>query len=203
MMNEAETLKWLFNNGNAIIRYKAATELSDEPEVYDVEVLERDLLAHEEVKYWLGCITGKTDRMSNFHNSPDTCFENCMGKLSQFGIKTGMPALDEKTKVYLENLPGLYEKKASRLMSHFKTAWESRWFKSCVEHLEKFRTENGTYRFPKHYLKERRNSYFVTGGHTGLGENRRKKITLEIESTFWMMKIKKDLKQSGKNTIIK
>lgn len=79
------------------------------------------------------------------------------------------------------------------LMSHFPQVLSSSWFTSKLKHLEKYLTGNGTYRFPEHYMKEKKDSYFVTGGHTGLGENRRRKSAFEIESTYWVMKIKRDM----------
>jgi hypothetical protein len=76
------------------------------------------------------------------------------------------------------------------LMSRFRTARSSPWFVRCIKHLEGFRTNRGTYRFPAEYLKERKNTYWITGGHMGLGENRRKRLAREIESTFWMLRIR-------------
>ena len=75
------------------------------------------------------------------------------------------------------------------LMSRFPIALSNHWFKSNLRRLLQYATDNGTYRFPGHYIKEKRNSYFVTGAHMGLGENRRRKIALEIESSFWLLKI--------------
>ncbi|MDP8204623.1 MAG: hypothetical protein P9L95_08850, partial [Candidatus Tenebribacter mawsonii] len=75
------------------------------------------------------------------------------------------------------------------LMSPFKVARESKWYKNCLKHLEQFKQKNGTYLFPKEYLKEKNNSYFITGSHMGLGENRRSKDGLALESTFWMLKL--------------
>lgn len=76
------------------------------------------------------------------------------------------------------------------LMAHFPYLAGHAWFMSALCHLETFRTDNGTYNFPKHYLGEKQ-GYWVCGMHMGLGENRRAKIANELESTFWMMSIKK------------
>ena len=35
------------------------------------------------------------------------------------------------------------------MMSNFRVAIKSKWFKNCMNHLEQFRTEKGTYLFPK------------------------------------------------------
>ena len=53
-----------------------------------------------------------------------------------------------------------------------------------------FRTPQGTYRFPGGYLRESE-GYYVSGYGMGLGENRRKPLGLEIESTFRMLKIRR------------
>ncbi len=74
------------------------------------------------------------------------------------------------------------------LMSHFKAARRSEWFKKTLRHLETFES-NGLYRFPPAYLHEGKNKYYVLGGHMGLGENRKIRASLLLESTAWMMRI--------------
>ena len=74
----------------------------------------------------------------------------------------------------------------------FKSARKSEWFTNGIQQLERFRVTAGTYRFPSNYLMEKRNSYYLyQGAHMGLGENRRFRRALEIESTFRMLRIKK------------
>jgi len=75
------------------------------------------------------------------------------------------------------------------LMSYFKTARSSHWFAENTKMLEGFRNHNGRYLLPKEYIREKRNSYFAMASHMGFGENRRRRISLEIESSFWMLKI--------------
>ncbi len=75
------------------------------------------------------------------------------------------------------------------LMSHFPSAVKHVWFANALCHLEKFQTERGTYLFPRHFLKEG-TGYWVSGMHMSLGENRRAKTALELESTFRMMLLK-------------
>ncbi|WP_419661052.1 hypothetical protein [Desulfosarcina variabilis] len=70
------------------------------------------------------------------------------------------------------------------LMARFKNATNSDWMKKCINHLEEFKTATGTYTFPKNYLSEK---------YVRLGENRRKKNAIEIESTFRMLLLKKTL----------
>lgn len=67
------------------------------------------------------------------------------------------------------------------------------WFRRNLDFLEGFLTTNGTYIFPEEYLKEN-NHHWLLGNHMGLGENRKKQEKwCELESTFWMLKIKKNV----------
>lgn len=74
-------------------------------------------------------------------------------------------------------------------MARYPEAVQSEWFKRMMEHLESFRTEEGCWKFPASYLTEGQNKYFVGGGHMGLGENKKNRNALKIESTAWMMRI--------------
>ncbi|OPX46006.1 hypothetical protein CLHUN_04810 [Ruminiclostridium hungatei] len=76
------------------------------------------------------------------------------------------------------------------LIARFPYAADYPWFIDAIKHLETFRTERGTYAFPKPYLPEKE-GYWVSAAHMGLGENRKVNISRELESTFWMLKIKK------------
>ncbi|MBN1814643.1 MAG: hypothetical protein JXA14_22575 [Anaerolineae bacterium] len=82
------------------------------------------------------------------------------------------------------------------LMAHFPMARAHRWFRESLSHLETYRAEQGTYVFPRPYLREDQSGYWVTGAYMGLEENRRSKQALELESTFWMLKIRRLI---GKN----
>lgn len=79
------------------------------------------------------------------------------------------------------------------LMSQFHSARKNYWFITCFKKLESYKTDKGTYLLPKSCLIERSSGYWVIGAYMGLGENRRVKKWAEIESTFWMAKIKKEI----------
>jgi hypothetical protein len=79
------------------------------------------------------------------------------------------------------------------LLSQFPTARKNSWFITCFEKLKSYKTEKGTYLLPKSCLIERPSGYWVMGAYMGFGENRRVKKWAEIESTFWMAKIKKEV----------
>lgn len=76
------------------------------------------------------------------------------------------------------------------LMSHFAVARKHRWFKECLQHLEQYKTEEGRWCFPREYLKEKPSGYYVSGAYMGLEENRRSSKSIELESTFRMLRIK-------------
>jgi hypothetical protein len=75
------------------------------------------------------------------------------------------------------------------LLSRFPGTLSHPWFIKNMDRLESFAVEDGKYTFPKQHIQERRNSYFVAGGHMGLGEDRRRKLAYTMESTFWMNRI--------------
>lgn len=77
---------------------------------------------------------------------------------------------------------------AMELMSHFKPARESGWFRKSLQHLQQFE-KDGLYEFPAGYMTEGRDKYYVGGGHMGLGENRKSKAAIKIESTAWMLRL--------------
>lgn len=83
------------------------------------------------------------------------------------------------------------------LMSNFRVARKHPWFLENVKRLEEYRTENGTFIFPRAYLPERASGYWVTSAYMGIGENRRKRIAIEIEATFWMLKIRKNCQDAN------
>lgn len=73
----------------------------------------------------------------------------------------------------------------AQYISKYPPARKTQWFIDLLSYLEKYRTANGTYIFPKEFLTET-TGYAVGGKHMSFGENRRKKNWLEIESTFFM-----------------
>jgi hypothetical protein len=106
-------------------------------------------------------------------------------------------------------LPGFFNvellkesKKTSNLLlimeifAHFKSAIKSKWFQNCVQLLESFKTIRGTYRLPTNYLSEKPSGYWNMGAYMGMGEDRTTKEWCEIESTYWILKIKGAIKNS-------
>jgi len=77
------------------------------------------------------------------------------------------------------------------LLAHFPAAHQSAWFQEGMRLLETHRTERGTYAFPAAFLKEAKAGYYVGGEYMGLEDTRRTAKTLELESTFRMLLLKK------------
>jgi hypothetical protein len=77
------------------------------------------------------------------------------------------------------------------LGAHFKSARKSEWFRQGIATLEEHQTPEGTYRFPSTLIPEKTGTHIYAGSHMGLGENRRTKLALKLESTFRMLLIKK------------
>ncbi len=347
-MERHELIQWLMKNGGAIVRYRTAAELLDDPSGVDLDRLSKQLLESPQVRLWLG----RLKDVVKFHDSGNDRLENVMGKLLEFGLRAGMLPLDKgvarfrkwmasgmdrprgimrmlngaiaasslvragydddplcrllswrldalcsfvrtngydlyanpkrypdipkafrgralvkpeltpdgeytlpcihdfyafsafptpmadtatrrkvnqlvkyvlddayqalpegygilragKRRYYAMgwsvHLPGFHgfgldDHHAGQLvqrvelMGHFPTARKHRWFKGCMEHLENFRTDDGTWRLPRRYLKEQKVGYWVGGAHMGLEENRRSSRATEIESTFRMLKIRR------------
>ncbi|MCL2158407.1 MAG: hypothetical protein FWH48_03260 [Oscillospiraceae bacterium] len=70
-------------------------------------------------------------------------------------------------------------------IAKYPIARNTKWFAALLDHLEKYRTESGTYLFPQKWMQENQ-GYAVQGHHISFGENRRKKNWCEIESTVYM-----------------
>lgn len=77
------------------------------------------------------------------------------------------------------------------LLAHFPAARTSNWFQEGMRLLETYRTARGTYCFPSTFLMEAKAGYYVGGVYMGLEDNRRTTKTLELESTFRMLLLKK------------
>ncbi len=72
----------------------------------------------------------------------------------------------------------------AELLSHFRQARSTQWLQKSLTHLQTFQTATGSYRLPPSYMKEGTSGYYVTGAYQRLEENRRRKVALELDSTF-------------------
>ena len=67
----------------------------------------------------------------------------------------------------------------------YPSARKTKWFAELLSFLNHYKTDADTYIFPDKWLKESQ-GYANQGHHMSFGENRRKKVWCEIESTFYM-----------------
>jgi len=79
------------------------------------------------------------------------------------------------------------------ILSHFKSARKSEWFKKAIIYLENYRTTEDRYNFQKHMIIEKPDCYVIGGGHMNIGENKKSKKYGEIISTYWMNRINENL----------
>jgi len=76
------------------------------------------------------------------------------------------------------------------IMSHFEVARKSEWFNNCLSHFEQFKTEKGTYLFPKEYLhKKYIEKAFLSEKNISTKHNEREIRKREIVSTMKMSEI--------------
>lgn len=78
------------------------------------------------------------------------------------------------------------------LLSNFDVAVNHRWFKQVYKICEEHKLENEMYLFPKESMVESESNW-VYGNHMSYGENRRKKDSLLLESTFKMLCINNNI----------
>ncbi|MCL2831871.1 MAG: hypothetical protein FWD78_01750 [Treponema sp.] len=78
------------------------------------------------------------------------------------------------------------------ILSHFKTAQKSEWFKLAMMYMDNFKTSEDHYIFPKHMILEKPDCYVIGGGHMNVGENKKSKKYSEIISTYWMNRIEEN-----------
>jgi hypothetical protein len=79
----------------------------------------------------------------------------------------------------------------AQYIAKYPVALKTKWFIKLINCFEKYKTDSGTYIFPKEWMKES-TGYAVQGHHMSLGENRRKRDWLEIESTFYVQLLNKN-----------
>ena len=109
-MDDSQLLDWLLENSGPIVRWRTATELCGDFPGSEAERLARELLATSPVLEWLSRLTlgdfpapldaldaSTLGRLGGLvHGSKATCLENVLGKLAEFGLRAGMPGLDER-----------------------------------------------------------------------------------------------------------
>ena len=77
------------------------------------------------------------------------------------------------------------------LFAHFPAARRMPRFRRWLERIDEFRDDDGTYALPRAMLPEQSIAYWVAGGHLGLEEHRRSTQSLRLESTFYVLALKR------------
>ncbi|MFC1921240.1 hypothetical protein ACFLYQ_05925 [Chloroflexota bacterium] len=98
-MNDEELINWLLTNGGPVIRYRTATELMATPGSVDIGLLRKELLSSALVKSWFEHAIPSL-AFNYIHGSKATTFENVMGKLTDLGLRRGVPEFDQYTLPY-------------------------------------------------------------------------------------------------------
>ena len=112
-MNNEEIYTWLFENGGPVIRYRTATELYPSSSSLNIKRLTDELMQSPQVRMWLERLEpafflthppatkrANTMALNEVHGSKPTTLENVIGKLTDFGLKKGIPELDQRTLLY-------------------------------------------------------------------------------------------------------
>jgi len=83
------------------------------------------------------------------------------------------------------------------ILSHFESARKSEWFRLAMTYIEKYKTADKRYIFPRYMIVEKPDCYVIEGGHMNIGENKRSKKYSEIISTYWMNRIEENHNNRG------
>ena len=135
-----------------------------------------------------------TDAYQHLPDGYGIMYDPPTGKYYSHGWNVYLPGWDNLT--FYKPLKASSFVQRVELFSNFKQAHSRKWFQNSLSHLESFITDHGTYRFPSHYLKEGSSGYYVTGNYLRLEGNRRRKIALELDSTFRMELVKKRISKA-------
>jgi hypothetical protein len=79
------------------------------------------------------------------------------------------------------------------ILSSFTVSRKFDLMRDLIDFLEKFKTTDGFFKFPRRFIPEEKNGYFISGKYMGLGEDRLQTDACLIESTFRVLKLKKNL----------
>ena len=79
------------------------------------------------------------------------------------------------------------------LLSHFPIILTLPHMADLRDFFERYRGEDGFYRFPKSFIQESKAGYYVLGARMGLNESRKGNDGIMAESTFRMLRMKKNL----------
>jgi hypothetical protein len=85
------------------------------------------------------------------------------------------------------------------MLSRSKTARKHSWFKRSLSLIERFRTPNGLFVFPRNFLREEKFGYWIAGLRMALEANRKTEKASVCESTFRAFEILARIYETNKN----
>jgi hypothetical protein len=91
------SLNWLVNNAGLVIKYRAFSDLLHDEN--RLKSLHESLMRSGLVRFWLSNLRPDLGRNA-LHGAKTENYENVMGKLYEFGLRKGIPGLDNKTKPF-------------------------------------------------------------------------------------------------------
>ncbi len=99
------------------------------------------------------------------------------------------------------NLPGYSKNPEGRMfagmllaldaLAPFACIRKSHWFQNSMRYLDEFRTEAGTYSFPRSWLPEKKRGYWIGGEYMAFDNRKGRKNAIEVESTFRVLSIRR------------
>ena len=92
---DTDPTSYLLTHGGPVLRWRTAIDLLPAKSMIDREALYADLLACPEVRRWLSLLGS-----GPVHHSQDASAENALAKLCEYGLRAGLPALDERALPY-------------------------------------------------------------------------------------------------------
>jgi hypothetical protein len=95
MKIEPKLTSFLLTQGGPILRWLTAVELATDDPTIDREVLKTDLLGCAEVRQLIGLLGS-----GPVHHSKDSSAENVLARLCEYGLRAGVPDLDEHALPY-------------------------------------------------------------------------------------------------------
>jgi hypothetical protein len=98
-MHQIELVNWLYENGGPVIRFRTATELMPPSRQVDFGQLRKDLLQSKIIKTYYDRIS-PSFLLNDIHGGKENSFENIIGKLTDLGLRQGMPEFDQFTLPY-------------------------------------------------------------------------------------------------------
>lgn len=115
-----DTIEFLLNYGNPVIKYRTMTELISNNGRSQVQALEKDLLKYSETKERLNYLKSvESCNLYSIHGSKNYKLENSLPMLLDFGVKKGMEEFDEIMEPIIDQIDQKQEFPERHIFSKF------------------------------------------------------------------------------------